>query len=125
MKAQKPNLDRDWSNGEPRVMVEVEKLFNRTFTLKEFEETFAEIKAEIPSEFLDSTTVVLFHEKEWFQYEPDPYIHGGMKVTYLRPETEEEKNQREQASLKTERERRAGELLELARLQAKYLNNET
>lgn len=122
MATQKPKTNQIWRHGTTQIQVEAEKLFNREFSLKEFEEEVASIKAEIPVEFHDSTKIELLYEKEWYAYESEPTLRGGIKVTYIRPETEQEKKDREGEEQRLRNIRMAAELEELTRLQAKYAN---
>lgn len=118
----KPKLNRHYTNKGYQVEIVPHTIFNMSFTFKEFEEKLAEIKAKIPAEFLDSTKVELIHEKEWFSYEPEPFVHGGMKVTYLRPETKEEEADRLEENRAIREANDAKEKAELARLQVKFAN---
>ncbi len=83
---------------------------------KEFLEFWRDKLGLIPAEYIESAEIKIYLGYE--QYDDGGFVVG--KVTYERPETDEEEEQRESDEANTEAGFRAKELFQLAQLKAKY-----
>lgn len=98
------------------VVVEAEKYDNGfpPETVPEFLKWLDEKVGEIPKEFLSEAEIVLETTNSW------DMAYAKIRISYLRPETDEEMEARFEYANKSAARARINELRQLAELKAKY-----
>jgi hypothetical protein len=103
-------------------IVEVNVLYGEVYrqSLESFRILLNDCVKKIPVEFRDSIQVETIKDEDWEGDRSEPYVTPKFKISYSRPETDQEEAKRE-ADEKAQRDKwEALELAQLERLQVKY-----
>lgn len=114
---------------ENKLNIEVvaldEHIYGRNF--EQFLSDMKDILQEIPDEYRESAIIETYVKKEWYRYEPESSTYSYLKISYFRPETDEEQQKRLEE--KVERQNKLAEIekRKLKELLDKYpdVNKET